>query len=100
MIVKKTAFDAIGGFTDSKAIKSYADWELLLRASLYGLQVEAVPVPLFLKRDRSDNISRRDMNDTRDFDDKSVLSRMLGKRLPQPFVDVMMAGCHHMRLDD
>ena len=70
MIVKKTSFDRIGGFTDSKTIKSYADWELLLRASLHEMKVETVPVPLFLKRDRSTNISRKDMNDSRDFDDK------------------------------
>ena len=72
MAVRREALERLGGFTGSKAIRSYADWELLLRASLLGMRVEAVPVPLFLKRDRARNISRKDMGGDggRDFDDK------------------------------
>ena len=98
MIVKKSSFERIGRFTKSATMQSYADWELLLRASSFNLKVESVPIPLFLKRDRSNNIMRT-MDDNLDFNDKSEIFKMLGERLPQPFVDAMKMGCQ-LNMDD
>merc|ERR1711988_81405 len=98
MIVKKTSFEHIGGFSKSLTMQSYADWELLLRASMFNLKVESVPMPLFLKRDRSNNLMSAMDNDS-DFDRKSEIFKMLGERLPQSFVDAMKMGCQ-LNMDD
>ncbi|WP_172437581.1 glycosyltransferase [Acidithiobacillus marinus] len=46
---KKSAFLAVGGFTEDYGI-GHEDWEILAKATLMGLHLELVPEPLFWYR--------------------------------------------------
>lgn len=57
MMIRRTAFDAAGGFTTDRNA-SWEDWELLLRVVLRGFKLDVVPKPLFWYRVQADGLSR------------------------------------------
>ena len=48
-LVRKTAFDWLGGFTEDEGV-GHEDWELYARAALEGFRIEVVPEPLLWYR--------------------------------------------------
>ncbi len=56
-IYKRDTFDRIGGFHEIRNV-TYEDWQLHLRASLEGLTLLSLPLPLFWYRVTPDSMSR------------------------------------------
>lgn len=56
-IIRKTAYDAVGGFTEDRNT-SYEDWELFARLALKGYRLDVVPEILFLYRHAAGGFSR------------------------------------------
>ncbi len=56
-LVKKSAFEVMGGFSEIKGVGS-EDWELYARAVLAGYQLESIPIPLFWYRIRPGSMAR------------------------------------------
>src|SRR2546430_504105 len=44
-LIRRTAFDAVGGFSEDAA-STLDDWEIFSKAALMGLKIESVPEPL------------------------------------------------------
>jgi O-antigen biosynthesis protein len=57
LIVKRSVFEALGGFRESKT-HTWEDWEFLTRLSLSGYSLDVIPEFLFLYRHRSDSLTR------------------------------------------
>ena len=56
-IIRRAAFDAVGGFTEDRHT-SFEDWELLAKLALAGHQLDVIPEPLFLYRHTAQGFSR------------------------------------------
>lgn len=56
-ILKRSAFEAIGGFR-GPPLAAYADWDLFLRLHLAGYKVDLIPRELFWYRHRPDSMLR------------------------------------------
>jgi glycosyltransferase involved in cell wall biosynthesis/GT2 family glycosyltransferase len=55
-LVRRDAFDAIGGF-DDEAVSTLDDWELLSKAALMGLRIETMPEVFLWQREDQDQES-------------------------------------------
>lgn len=49
-IVKKSVYEAVGGFTITKKLSPYVDWDFFTKCSAQGYQIETIPEPLYYYR--------------------------------------------------
>ncbi len=56
-LFRRSAFEALGGFTEDFGV-GYEDYELLVHATLRGMDVQVVPEVLFWRRENADGVNR------------------------------------------
>jgi GT2 family glycosyltransferase len=56
-LVRRSAFDAVGGFTEDHGV-THEDWEFFVRVAMHGLNLEIVPEALFWYRIAPDSMIR------------------------------------------
>ncbi len=90
-IYKRSVFERIGGFHEIHGV-AYEDWQLHLRASLEGLTLLSLPLPLFWYRVTPNSISRSTSHGA----NMQVIAAAVQKKLPQNLARVvdLMIGTH------
>lgn len=95
-LIKKTAFDAIGGFTEDYGI-GYEDWELFVKLSLAGYAILPLPEVLFWYRTSEISMVRT----TNQLLNQKRIFRVYQENCPPhlaPLLEFMF--CQSLRLDE
>ncbi len=96
--IKKSAFDAVGGFTDCGFLYHAEDWLLLAKAQAAGLRIGTIPEPIVWYRDETNryhtNWRKQDIDGAR-----FRVGQALSASLPEHAAQIVnaMAGVYHHR---
>jgi glycosyltransferase involved in cell wall biosynthesis/GT2 family glycosyltransferase len=92
-LVRRDAFDSIGGFSD-EAVSTLDDWEFLSKAALLGLRIETMPEVFFWQREDQDQESlvHSLVNAVRSARPYTIPGRKLAPALEQTLSKVLQFG--------